>query len=87
MIINWRIRTIEALAEKIGPVAILIVDEVARDLGIEYPDIDSKTYSAFLMRLSRELPDDMSVMELANHKAIQNMLMPEDGRHEYTFPA
>jgi len=65
MITNWRDITIDVLAEKIGPVAIVIVDDVAKDLGITSPVIDGETYSAFLMRLSRELPNGVSAIELS----------------------
>ncbi len=65
MVSNWRDITVEVLAEKIGPVAIVIVDEVARELGITSPVIDRETYSAFLMRLSRELPEGVNVVEIS----------------------
>jgi hypothetical protein len=65
MISNWRDITVEILAEKIGPVAIVIVNDVAKELGISSTVIDRKTYSEFLMRLSRELPAGVSAVELA----------------------
>ena len=65
MISNWREITVEVLAEKIGPVAIVIVNDVAKELGITATVIDGETYSAFLMRLSRELPKGVNAIEVA----------------------
>ena len=65
MVSNWRDITVDVLAEKIGPVAIVIVNDVAKELGITSPVIDSETYSAFLMRLSRELPAGVSAVDIS----------------------
>ena len=65
MITNWREITVEVLAEKIGPAAILIVNDVAKELGISSSVVDGETYSTFLMRLSRELPNGISAIELS----------------------
>lgn len=65
MISNWQDITVEVLAEKIGPVAIVIVNDIAKELGINSSVIDRETYSAFLMRLSRELPDGLSAVEVS----------------------
>jgi hypothetical protein len=65
MISNWRDVTVEILAEKIGPAAVVIVNDVAKELGITSTVIDGKTYSEFLMRLSRQLPAGVNAVELA----------------------
>lgn len=65
MILNWHDITIEVLAEKIGPVAAVLVNDVAKELGITSPVIDKETYSSFLMRLSRELPSGVSAVEVS----------------------
>lgn len=65
MISNWREITVDVLAEKIGPVAIVIVNDVAKELGITSSVIDRETYSTFLMRLSRELPKGVNAVEVS----------------------
>jgi hypothetical protein len=65
MISNWQDITIEVLAEKIGPVAIVIINDIANELGITSSVIDRETYSAFLMRLSRELPAGVNAVEIS----------------------
>lgn len=65
MISNWKEITTEVLADKMGPVAILIINEVAKELGITSSVIDTETYSKFLMRLTRELPAGVNAVELA----------------------
>jgi hypothetical protein len=64
MITNWREIVVEVLSEKLGPVAVVIVNDVANKMGITSTDIDSKTYAGFLMKLARELPPGVDTIEI-----------------------
>ncbi len=64
MITNWRAIVVEVLSEKLGPVAVVIINDVANNMGITSTDIDSKTYAAFLMKLARELPEGVDTIEI-----------------------
>jgi hypothetical protein len=64
MITNWREIVVEVLSERLGPVAVVIVNDVANNMGITSSDIDSKTYAGLLMKLARELPPGVDTMEI-----------------------
>lgn len=64
MITNWREIAVEVLSEKLGPVAVVIVNDAANKMGITSTDIDSKTYAGFLMKLARELPPGVDTIEM-----------------------
>jgi hypothetical protein len=64
MITNWREIVVEVLSEKLGPVAVVIVNDVANNMGITSSAIDSKTYAGFLMKLAREMPPRVYSIEI-----------------------
>lgn len=42
----------------------VIVNDVANNMGITSTGIDSKTYAGFLIKLARELPPGVDTMEI-----------------------
>lgn len=64
MITNWREIAVEVLSEKIGPVAMLIVNDAAEELGITSPAIDMKTYSGLMAKIARALPSGVNAGEV-----------------------
>lgn len=56
---GWRAVTVQALSEKIGPVADLLVEDVLAKQGVGEEGMNATTYLRFLELLYQELPHDV----------------------------
>lgn len=61
---NWREITTSVLADKIGPVATLVVNDLAEELGIDDSSINQANYAKLLIRLSGELPGNIDSVDI-----------------------
>lgn len=61
---NWKEITIEVVSEQLGPVGVVIVNDVIDSLDLANKPITPAIYSQFLIKLSSNLPGDINPIEL-----------------------
>jgi hypothetical protein len=61
---GWRQFTVQAVAEKIGPVAELLVDDAFNELGVSEQDMTAAHYLRFIRLLYEKLPASIDRREL-----------------------
>jgi hypothetical protein len=61
---NWRQTTVEILANRIGPSAGVIVDDIIKSLDLDETTISNTQYADILMRLTSVLPRTVKPIEL-----------------------
>ncbi|MBU0483070.1 MAG: serine/threonine protein kinase [Proteobacteria bacterium] len=61
---NWQVRVAEILAEKIGVLSQLIIDDSLRSLRVNSPDLVIDDYSAFVREVIRQLPSDVDQQQV-----------------------
>lgn len=67
---GWRQFTVQALAEKIGPVADLLVDDALNEMGVSEQDMTASHYQRFIRLLYEKLPAGVDRRELCRQAQV-----------------